>query len=98
MSASAHTDRPRSAARRWVGGRRAWCAAAVLLGGLVASLGCGNPIGALGFILNQAYPNTGKPKLCPLTIEGKESKVLILATHQDAMPNNLTFRDAHREL
>jgi hypothetical protein len=96
MSLPAHTNRPQSAKRRLTRRDLAWWSAAVVLLGLVASIGC-DPIQTASFFLYPSNPNNVDPKLCSLTIEGKESKVLILAAHDDLVPN-LQFRDAHREL
>lgn len=97
MSEPAQTERP--ASPPWQTSRKdlAWRWAAAVLLVLVASIGC-DPIQMLSFIAYPVNENNQDPKLCSLTIEGKESKVLFLAAHEDVMPANLAFRDAHREL
>jgi hypothetical protein len=96
MSVPVHTKRPQSAKKRQTRHELVWWSAAVVLLGLVASIGC-DPIQTASFLLMPSNPNNEKPKLCSLAIEGKESKVVILAAHDDLVPN-LPFRDAHRDL
>jgi hypothetical protein len=96
MSVPAQMNRPQSAMRRLTRRELAWWSAAAVLLGLVASIGC-DPIQMAGFLLMPDNGNSVPPKLCSLVIEGKESKVLILAAHDDLVPN-LPFRDAHRDL
>jgi hypothetical protein len=96
MSVPAHLERPQSPMRRTRRSDHAWRWAAVLLLGLIGSIGC-NPIQMMSFIAYPVSENNQAPKLCSLAIDGKESKVLILAAHEDIVPN-LAFRDAHREL
>jgi hypothetical protein len=96
MSESAHTERPRPAALRLTGRELAWWSAAAVLLGLVASIGC-DPIQTAAFLLYPDNPNTVDPKAQSLTIQDKESKVLILVAHEDMVPSSL-FRDANREL
>jgi hypothetical protein len=65
------------------GGQRRWTVAAVVLG--LAVLGGCNPGIMLAFMF-PADPNL--PPKCPLTIEGKESKVVILTTHTGGGPES----------
>jgi hypothetical protein len=94
MSTLAHMERPLATQRR----RREhlWRLAAVLLLGFIASIGC-DPISTMSFLLYPTNENTVKPKMCSLTIPGKESKVLIVAAHDSLLPNQ-AFRDAHRDI
>jgi hypothetical protein len=96
MSVPAHTKRPRLKAWRPSWSNHAWCWAVPALV-VVAGIGCSNPIGMMSFLAAQASNNTQAPDLCSFAIDGKESKVLILAAHENLLPNQ-AFRDAHREI
>ena len=63
---------------------------------MVTSIGC-DPISTASFLLYPTNENNVPPKLCSLAIEGKESKVLIIAAHDSLLPNQ-SFRDAHRDI
>jgi hypothetical protein len=74
----------------------AWRLAAVLLVMLVGGLGC-NPIATVGFLAYPFFPNNDEPAF-PLTIHGKESKVVFVCVHEDnAVPND-AFRDTDQVL
>jgi hypothetical protein len=69
--------------KRPAGANRRWTAAAVVLG-LVALGGC-NPALMLAFL----FPaDTNLPPECPLTVEGGESKVVILTYHAGGGPGS----------
>jgi hypothetical protein len=97
MSVPAHTERPQSKTRRATRSDRAWRWAAVILAGLVSSIGCQQPISTLAW-LTAPDGNSMPPKLCSLSIKDKETKVLILAAHEDPVGMNLAFQSAPRDL
>jgi hypothetical protein len=71
---------------------RAWRVAAVVLTVVFCSLGC-DPVQMLNFIITP-FSDAGDPPEIPLTVPDKESRVVIIATH-DAIEDNLAFRGAN---
>jgi|SRR5579862_3947916 len=73
-----------------------WRVGAVLLVIAVGGLGC-NPIATIGFLAYPFCPNNDEPAF-PLTLKGKESKVVFLCAHEDNVATNDAFRDADQAL
>jgi hypothetical protein len=71
---------------------RGWRVAALILTGLVVSIGC-NPIQMLNFIATPFADASVQPA-CPLTIPDKESNVVIITTHDD-VEDFTVFRGAN---
>jgi hypothetical protein len=57
---------------------------AMLLGALILLVGC-SPLQLAAFIF---APDSLEPAKCPLVIDGKEAKVVILAAHASTVPSN----------
>jgi hypothetical protein len=77
------TVRPRGGRGRWAL-EHPWRLAALLVAVFVVTLGC-NPIQTIGYFI---APDSIVPPTCPLTIKGKDVKVLIIAAHAGPLPSD----------
>jgi hypothetical protein len=68
---------------------RLWRVAALILTLLVVNIGC-DPIQMMNFIATP-FADTMIDPVCPLTIDGKESTVVIITTHDD-IEDSVSFR------
>jgi hypothetical protein len=71
-----------------------WRLAALLAAAVGITAGC-SPLQILGFIFSSDL--TQAPK-CPLTVPGKEAKVVIIAAHADTLPSNPLLMQTDKDL